>query len=444
MVLVFIMTKYVKSQEALPSNLHIWDPVPTQTAITETKTVDFYPTSAIDSSDTLSFVIPAMQKYMLDNIQIVMEIRVLTAAGGNPVDDNPVSTTPHLAAALFRNVDVSIAGVSLTQSFDNSYAMLKFWSDVLHHRESSVAILKKREGFLLDEVFTKGDSEDVNYFPAAVEGVVPDAVNKRGRERCNRIKQGRTVCLVSDFNVALFKQDKLLPTGIEIRVNLTKNYSEFILLSAADRTEKVVFDNVSLRCTFQKPTDMILSLIEERLAKENAIYHADKSILSFHSITRGAQEFTLENIFNGILPYYFLVGVQDRAAFGRDRTKNPFSLHEIKKIQLFVNGQEHFSKPIEKHPAESTFMYDAFLRESGDIHGGDTLLSFYYACYPAMGFDLTQDKTQNQHSLNLVRNGTARLTIELPDPAPANQVLMILAWYEQVIEITKDRQLLLI
>ena len=89
-------------------------------------------------------------------------------------------------------------------------------------------------------------------------------------------------------------------------------------------------------------------------------------------------------------------------------------------------------------------MYDAFLRESGDIHGGDTLLSFYYACYPAMAFDLTQDKTQNQHGLNLVRYGTARLTIELPDPAPANQVLMVLAWYEQIIEITKDRQLLLI
>ena len=100
------MTKYVKSQEALPSNLHIWDPVPTQTAITETKTVDFYPTSAIDSSDTISFVIPAMQKYMLDKVELVTELRVLTAAGQNPAANNPVSTAPHLAAALFRNVDV--------------------------------------------------------------------------------------------------------------------------------------------------------------------------------------------------------------------------------------------------------------------------------------------------------------------------------------------------
>ena len=438
------MTKYVKSQEALPSNLHIWDPVPTQTAIMETKTVDFYPTSAIDSSDTISFIIPAMQKYMLDKVELVTELQVLTAAGQNPARNNPVSTAPHLAATLFRNVDVTIAGVSLTQSFDNSYAMTKFWADVLHHREGTHPILRRKEGLLLDWVHSKEHSENVEYFPAEVDGVAQSPVNGNGKERCDRIQQGRTVCLVSEFNVSLFKQDKLLPTGLEIRVSLTKNYPEFILLSAAASTEKVVFDNVVLRCTFQKPTDMIISLIEERLAKDNAIYHADKTALSFHSITAGAQEFTIDNIFNGTLPYYFLVGVQDRAAFGRDRTKNPFSLHSMKKVQLFVNGQEHFPKAIEKTEHDSTFMYEMFLNQSGYINSGDTLLGHHYDCYPAMAFDLTQDRTQNQHGLNLVKSGTARLTIELPDVAPANQVLMVLAWYEQVVEITKDREILLV
>ena len=438
------MTKYVKSQEALPSNLHIWDPVPTQTAIMETKTMDFYPTSAIGSSDTISFVIPAMQKYMLEKVELVTELRVLTAANVNPVANNPVSTAPHLAASLFRNVDVSIAGVSLTQSFDNSYAMTKFWTDVLHHREGTHPILRRKEGLLLDWVNSKADSEDVVYFPELVQDVRPPSVNPNGTVRCDRIQQGRTVCLVSDFHVSLFKQDKLLPTGLEIRVSLTKNYPEFILLSAAASTEKVVFDNVVLRCTFQRPTDMIINLLEGRLARDNAIYHADKAALSFHSITAGAQEFTVDNIFNGTLPYYFLVGVQDRAAFGRDRTKNPFSLHPMKKVQLFVNGQEHFSKAIEKTDHDSTFMYEMFLNQSGYINSGDTLLGHHYDCYPAMAFDLTQDKTQNQHGLNLVKSGAARLTIELPVAAPANQVLMVLAWYEQVIEITKDRQVLLI
>ena len=88
------MTKYVKSREALPSNLHLWESAPTQTVIAETKTVDFYPTSSIESSDTVSFVIPPMQKYMLDKVEVVTEIRVLTADGGNPEENNNVSTAP--------------------------------------------------------------------------------------------------------------------------------------------------------------------------------------------------------------------------------------------------------------------------------------------------------------------------------------------------------------
>ena len=61
-----------------------------------------------------------------------------------------------------------------------------------------------------------------------------------------------------------------------------------------------------------------------------------------------------------------------------------------------------------------------------------------------MMFDLTADKTQNQYNLNLTQTGTAKLTIALNGPAPANRVLMVLAWYEQIIEISKDRQVTLI
>ena len=116
----------------------------------------------------------------------------------------------------------------------------------------------------------------------------------------------------------------------------------------------------------------------------------------------------------------------------------------MKKIQLFLNGQEHFPRPIESTDHDDTYMYDMFLNQSGYINDGDTTLSHYYSCYPSMSFDLTPDKTQNQHGLNLVKSGTARLTIELPKAAKENTVLMVLAWYEQVVEITKDRQVILV
>ena len=59
----------------------------------------------------------------------------------------------------------------------------------------------------------------------------------------------------------------------------------------------------------------------EDLAKENAIYHADKYMLTFHSLMNTVDH-TID-IFNGPLPYHILIGVQDRSALARNgRNKN--------------------------------------------------------------------------------------------------------------------------
>ena len=434
------MTKYIKSAEALPSNLHLWETVHTQTGIVETKTIDVFPTTSIEASDTLTFIIPAMSKLMLQNVQIVSEIRVLTAAGGNPAANHPVSTAPHLAAALYRNVEIYAGSTSLVQSFDNAYAMSKFWETSLNVRSGSHPHLHSKEGYWIDEVHSKANSENVDYYPDA-----GTAVNLGGKYRADSISRGKKVCLVSHLDASLFKQDKLLPPELEIQVTLTKNYSEFILLSPDDHTDKVVFDKIVLRCTFQRPQDSVLNIIEQRLAKDNAIYHTDKSVMSFHTIPEGAADFTVSSIFGSKLPHTFLVGVQDRTSFGRTRSKNPFTLYPMKSFQAYIDGQEHFPRAVELVGTNDfTYMWEALLEQSGHINDGDNLLGHYYAAYPAVMVDLTQDRSQNQKALNLQRSGTVRLQIGLPEAAPAGRVLMILAWYDEIIEISKDRQVMVI
>ena len=212
------MTKYVKSVEALPSNLHLWETIHTQTGIVETKTIDIFPTTSIEASDTLTFIIPAMSKLMLQNVQIVSEIRVVTATGTAPAAENPVSTVPHLAAALYRNVEIYTGSASLVQSFDNAYVMTKFWETTLNTRSGCHPHLNIKEGYWIDTVKTKADSENVIYYP---DGDTK-AVNTGGLNRVKNIAEGKKVCLVSDLDASLFKQDKLLPAELEIQVTLTK------------------------------------------------------------------------------------------------------------------------------------------------------------------------------------------------------------------------------
>ena len=72
------------------------------------------------------------------------------------------------------------------------------------------------------------------------------------------------------------------------------------------------------------------------------------------------------------------------------------------------------------------------------------MVSHHYRVYPALAFDLTQDKTQNQRGMNLGRNGTASLSLEMLRDPTEDLVVMVLAWYEQVVEVDKNRQFFIV
>ena len=434
------MTKYVKSKEALPAELHMWDPRPTQTALYQTKILDIPPLTSIESSDTVPFIIPAIPKGMLESVEIVTELRVLKADGSDLDANTSVSTAPHLAAVLWKNVLVEIGGQNLTQNYDDCYQLFKFFDTIVHHRQGTAAALEIKEGLVLDTVDTKAKSEDVNYFPTAAAGAeAPEVVNLGAKKRAERI-QGKKVCLVSDLDVPIFKQEKFLPCNLEINVQLTKSPTKHILLAAATDTSKISIDKLVLRCQFKFPTEVVYNILEERLARENAIFHADKHILTYRPIPAEVKSVTFDNLFTGPLPYFFYIGVQTR---GKALTSNPFSLHPINRIQLYVNGQQHFPEDIES-TKDSSYMFSAFSNECGRINGGDMLIASRYSTYPLFGFDLTQDKSQNQHGLNLQNSGNVRLSLGFEKETKATQVLMVLAKYEQVVEITKDREVILV
>ena len=155
-------------------------------------------------------------------------------------------------------------------------------------------------------------------------------------------------------------------------------------------------------------------------------------------LSKRTAQIQIDNIFNGPLPYFFLVCIQDQSALTKKRSKNPFSLHMVKSAQLHVNGKEHYPRLLEMSDHLETNMLSQFILETGSK--GDSMVSHHYRVYPAMAFDLTQDKTQNQHGLNLGRTGTVGLNLEMLREPTEDVVVIVLAWYEQVIEVDKSRQ----
>ena len=71
----------------------------------------------------------------------------------------------------------------------------------------------------------------------------------------------------------------------------------------------------------------------------------------------------MNNVFSGVLPYFCIVGVQNRNVFARDMTKNPFSLYKFNSIQMYLNGQEHFPKTIKRTDNDYSSIYMTALYE---------------------------------------------------------------------------------
>lgn len=438
------MSIYVRSAPSISTELSLWGAPTTNTAIVDNRSIEVYPLASIESSDTVSFVIPPLPNQMLDHVEIVVDLRVLTANGTNPAPNQNVGTQPMLSASLFRNVDVTIGNTSLLQSYDYSACCFKFWETVLNHRQGSSAYLKHKEGLILDHV-SKLDSEDTIYHPVAVaDEDVPAVVNHQGKHRANRIKEGRIVHIITDLDFPVFKGNKLLPPNLAINVALTKSPDEFILLSAANDTSKIVYDKIALRCHFKTPAEPLLHIIEERLSKENAVFRCDKKTMSTIPLTQGARSVTLENVFRGTLPYYFLIGVQGRPAFGRNREKNAFTLHKIQKCSVYLNNIPIFSSAVHLTEHDLTQGYCNLISNTGSINQGDTLLHNAYGAYPALAVDLTRDSSMNQLGMNLSRHGSVRILLEFDQELPANRCLMVLGWYERLIEITKDRDVIVV
>jgi hypothetical protein len=425
------MTKYINSSEAITSNLLLWSPLHTQTSIVETHVVEIYPQTSIDYSDTVSFLIKASPKHMIQNIEIISEIRVLTRNGGNPAANTNVSVVSNLANAIWRSVDVIIAGENILQSFDNSYNIGSWFDITLNTSTRRAPYLLQKELFLMDEAATKADSENATIHPTA------NVVNASARTRGKMVAGGKTVTLISDLNCSLFKSGKLLPTNLDVRLSLTKNYDGYILLEANEGTHKVKFDKCYLRVTLQQPSDICLNLMEQKLLKTPAVYQAEEGRVSFHSIPAGNELVTINNIFpQGNLPVMFTFGVQDRKALGNSRDKNPYTFHPVKKAMVYVGGKPYFPSAIHGQ----TMLFDSFYQTIGYKTNGECLISpKNYNIHPLLAVDLTADRNANKHHLNLSKNGEVKLNIELEEAAADGLILLVYAYYDRIIEINSDR-----
>ena len=288
---------------------------------------------------------------------------------------------------------------------------------------------------------------------------IQTAYNPAASDRSRFINKGERVTLTSKLQCPLFNTSKCLPSNMKIRISLSKNNDEFVLLSNDNTKFSIFIEDCYLDITYFRPRDAVLNLIEERIQKEPAPYFVSRPEIVIKPISNAGRIIRISDVFHDALPAYTLLCLQKSKDFDGSYKTNPYTFIPFQKFQFYLNGSPYFMNPLEV----------SSIKKIGDEHYHYTDVGDYMRqLYKTIGKDLKGDCLVNssncnlnfmvgisfgadrsslsERHLNLQEKASTYLEIDMGinEGIPADMILIIYAAYDRQIQIDGNRKIQII
>ena len=352
--------------EAVGTELHLFEDTVTQSAIVGEFVQEFGPIATIIQGAPMDFQIEGGGRNYIDLNNTKLEVRVkLTGAdggnNGNAVRAGVVSLPLH---SLFSTITMKIADKVVTES-NNLYPFRAHLETLLNYEPAVLTTRMLCEGYVEDTTGQVGLTD-------------PTGANAGLLAREAKFHQSATVRMIGRIHCDLFHQDKLIPPGIKLEIQLVPSRPSFFIKTAAPdgggAQVQYKFEIRSARFLVQfKEVSPSMVVAHQKLLQEvNYRIPYTKVLLKTHTITAGVTGVSIDNLFKGRLPDRLaLVMVSDAAVTG-SYSSNPFNYQNfrINYMALRVNSELH-----PRVPLEPDFVTGDYLRE-------------YLTVMEAMGYDI--------------------------------------------------------
>ena len=441
------MFKFKDSQESIMSELLLWQRTPTQTAIKDTYELKVHPTASSYDEGILNFEIPPQPRAMMTNVDITTSFKVKRGSA-NLGNEDQCTIINSIADSMWSLCDVVFGDrVNLTQSMRNSYAYQSFFNHILNVDKDREDFLFQTKCFCMDSGVDKADSESLVFKGDNV--IVNDGASKRA----SRIANSKLVTVSSRLQCPLFSTSKALPANIKVRISLTKNDDKFLLMANGDDF-KIILESVHLNVTYIQPEEVVLSLIEERLAKEAAPYFVTKGEIIIKPISQSGRIVRINDLFQSKIPRYAFFCVQRSSSYEGTITSNPYSFIPFGKLQIYIDGKPYFNEALEvdHRTVNGKKLYDqngVLLRQLYKTTGRES-----------RGWGLIDSTNIQQNFIAAVSLSGDRSSCKAPYLSPQSRastqllldfgydinvsddmILIIYAQYDRIIKINSEREL---
>ena len=342
------------------SEVDLFKVPPTQQSLERGRWIDYAPLSSVENANSaITFLIAGTDEYIdLSKTILTVTGKITKKDGESKLDGNDqsnVAPVNNFLHSLFRQVDVYLNGKQVTPAM-GTYAYRSYIETLLNYDVSakqsqfSSALYYKDTPGQMDKVGALASSKTLNYKNASGNNdsdklYVPESGNVGFAKRHQFIKNGNRFVLSGPIFADIFMTDRLLLNMMDLKVVLNRSSDAFSLMEIENNPKiepKVQLSDVVLKVRKVKVDQSISDGVERMLKQTPALYPIRRVECKILTIPANLPNVRQDNIFSGIIPNSFVVGLVHVDATTGEYDKNPYNFQHfgVTSVSLTANGQE--------------------------------------------------------------------------------------------------------
>jgi hypothetical protein len=217
---------------------------------------------------------------------------------------------------------------------------------------------------------------------------------------------------------------------------------------ASENKYAIEIEEAKLLIRKEKPSVSVQLAHEKALLRGNAKYPIQRTVCKVLTIPRGNLMFSQDNVYQGQMPKRIVIGMVNDAAFNGNVTKNPYNFHhyDLNFLGVYIEGKSVPHKPLTLDFKKGRYIqaYNSIFQALGKTavdEGNFIDRREYRNGYTLIAFDLTPDSCDGGYFTQL-KKGNLRLELHFAKALPETIAVVILAEFQNLIEIDKSRNVI--
>lgn len=389
----------------MKSELDVFELPPLQTNVTSVEQVVYNPTTSLNNSTSIEFLIPGngdtYKNLSSIYLRLLLELKPkkaeIPAALAATESVKKVGVVNNLLHSLFRQCTVSLNDVQVSQ--DNDYHYKAFFQTILNYGNDATSTHLATTGWCLDE--------------QNLDSLLPTENLQHGtRNLWFESSSGfnKKLELYGKLHVDLFNQPKFLINNVNIKITLNKEKSDFYMMERTANSSDINILEANIFIEHIHVNPALLLAHHQMLQKTTAKYPYKRMTVRQYTINSGTATLSMNNIIMGQRPNIILFALLSNNSYCGSRDKNPYYFKNfgLQQFVLYVDGKQVPSKPLvmehdETNGKLTSRAYNTLFNATGIKYfdkGHQITKTLFDTCYFMLAFDLTADHSYSSVCLN--------------------------------------------